>query len=221
MKIFALLSLSLCLLLCSCSIGANDPQGSTTPPDAAQSDVPSTTNPAQVVPSTTNPAQIVPSTSNPAPGVPDPAATAVYDTLKNFFSGGTQTGKRVAAVVVPSAYDLLDVYRYIVSEDAHALISLRDETVTGSAYNDYLSNTYTAKFFGPDGRNADNYLIAVAVRSDSSRDRYSVTATADGSAVTVSVQAADPAPTPQDDGGYFIFLVPVPGRYTVQQVIVK
>lgn len=211
MKIFALLSLSLCLLLCSCSIGANDPQGATTPPDAARSDVTTSSTPAAVVPST----------SNPAPGVPDPAATSVYDTLKTFFSGGTQTGKRVAAVVVPSAYDLLDVYRYIVSEDAHALISLRDETVTGSAYNDYLSNTYTAGFFGPDGRNADNYLIAVAVRCDSSRNRYSVTATADGSAVTVSVQAADPAPTPQDDGGYFIYLVSVSGRYTGQQVIVK
>ncbi len=214
MKKFALLSLSLCLLLCSCSIGANDPQGATTPPDAAQSDVTTSSTPAAVVPST----------SSPAPVVPDPAATSVYDTLKIFFSdssGGMQTGKRVAAVVVPSAYDLLDVYRYIVSEDAHALISLRDETVTGGAYNDYLSNTYTAKFFGPDGRNADNYLIAVAVRCDSSRDRYSVTATADGSAVTVSVQAAEPASTPQDDGGYFIYLVPVSGRYTGQQVIVK
>lgn len=211
MKIFALLSLSLCLLLCSCSIGANDPQGATTPPDAAQSDVTTSPNLASVEP-------------NPASVEPDPAATSVYDTLKTFFSDssdGTQTGKRVAAVVVPSAYDLLDVYRYIVSEDAHALISLRDETVTGGAYNDYLSNTYTAKFFGPDGRNADNYLIAVAVRSDSSRDRYSVTATADGSAVTVSVQAAEPASTPQDDGGYFIYLVPVSGRYTGQQVIVK
>ena len=211
MKKFVFLSLSLCLLLCSCSIGANDPQGATTPPDAARSDVTTSSTPAAVVPSTSNPAAVV----------PDPAATSVYDTLKTFFSGGTQTGKRVAAVVVPSAYDLLDVYRYIVSEDARALISLRDETVTGSAYNDYLSNTYTAKFFGPDGRNADNYLIAVAVRCDSSRDRYSVTATADGSAVTVSVQAAEPASTPQDDGGYFIYLVPVSGRYTGQQVIVK
>ncbi len=204
MKKFVLLSLSLCLLLCSCSIGANDPQGATTPPDAAQSDVTTSPNPASVE--------------------PDPAATSVYNALKAFFSDssdGTQTGKRVAAAVVPSAYDLLDVYRYIVSEDAHALISLRDETVAGSAYNDYLSNTYTAKFFGSDGRNEDNYLIAVAVRCDSSRDRHSVTATADGSAVTVSVRAADPASTPQDDGGYFIYLVPVSGRYTVQQVIVK
>ena len=204
MKKFVLLSLSLCLLLCSCSIGANDPQ-------ARQHRVTTSHNLASVEP-------------DPASVEPDPAATSVYDTLKAFFSDssdGTQTGKRVAAVVVPSAYDLLDVYRYIVSEDAHALIRLRDETVAGGAYNDYLSNTYTAKFFGPDGRNEDNYLIAVAVRCDSSRDRYSVTATADGSAVTVSVQAADPAPTPQDDGGYFIYLVPVPGRYTGQQVIVK
>ena len=98
---------------------------------------------------------------------------------------------------------------------------MHEEIVEGSAYNDYLNNTYTPDFFGAYGKNYDNYLIAVMIKSNNASDRYSITTAADGNAINVNVELTQPYPLPRDDGGLFIYLVPMEGVYQGQELIIN
>ena len=194
----------LCFILCSCSSPSNDVNDQTTPSD---------TTTVALVTTVTEDTSITETTA------PEPFESSVYDVLAEYFSHYMPYG--YSAVVVTSAYDLLDVYRYIMSDDARRWTSMHEEIVEGSAYNDYLNNTYTPDFFGAYGKNHDNYLIAVMIKSNNASDRYSITATADGNAINVNVELTQPYPLPRDDGGLFIYLVPMEGVYQGQELIIN
>lgn len=204
MKKFLLLTTIFCVLLCSCSSPSNDVNDQTTPSD---------TTTVALVTTVTEDTSITETTA------PEPFESSVYNVLKEYFKAATKTSQ-AQAVVVTSSYDLLDVYRYIMSDDAEWYMCLRYKNVDGSAYNDYLNNTYTPDFFGHGLDGGDNYLIAVMIRSASSSDRYAVSATADN-AIHVKIEAAPSSESPTDDGGYFIYLVPMEGVYQGQELIIN
>ncbi len=182
-----------CLLLCSCSSPIDNDELITPLDDTTPTD----TTPVEAL----------------------PADTSVYGVLNEFFESGFNAGK-AQAVIVKNAYELLDIYRYIMSEDARHWISLRYENVENSAYNDYLNNTYTPDFFGHGIEGGENYLVAVMIKASSSSSRYSVSAVAEGDTVSISIENAPPHYIPTDDGGYFIYLVPIEGKYEGQPLTV-
>ncbi len=183
-----------CLLLCACNSPIDNDELITPPDDTTPTD----TTPVEVL----------------------PADTSVYVALNEFFESGFNAGK-AQVVVVTNAYELLDVYRYMMSEDARHWISLRYENVEGSAYNDYLNNAYTPDFFGHGIEGGENYLVAVMIKAPSSSSRYSVSAVAEGDTISISIENAPPHYIPTDDGGYFIYLVPIEGKYEGQSVTVN
>ena len=194
MKRLFLVLVIVCLLLCSCSSPIDNDELITPLDDTTPTD----TTPVEVL----------------------PADTSVYVALNEFFESGFNAGK-AQAVVVTNAYELLDVYRYMMSEDARNWISLRYENVEGSAYNDYLNNTYTPDFFGHGIEGGENYLVAVMIKAPSSSNRHSASAAVKGEMICVNIENAPPHYIPTDDGGYFIYLVPIEGKYEGQSVTVN
>ena len=204
MKRIFFATIALCILLCSCNSPVDDGDELTTPPDD--------TTPAVTTPT--------PGETTPVSVETDPVEPSVYDVLNDFFGTDWPTVK-YGAIAVTNAHDLLDVYRYIMSEDAQRWTSMHEEIVEGSAYNDYLNNTYTPDFFGYGGKNYDNYLIAVMIKSNNASDRYSVAATADADTIIISVESAPSHTILREDGGLFIYLVPMEGKYAGQELIVS
>lgn len=203
MKRIFFATIALCILLCSCNSPVDDGDELTTPPND--------TTPAVTTSATEE--------TTPVSVETYPVEPSVYDVLAEYFSHWSPYG--CSAVVVTSAYDLLDVYRYIMSEDAQRWTSMHEEIVEGSAYNDYLNNTYTPDFFGYGGQNYDNYLIAVMIKSNNASDRYSVAATADADTISISVKLAPSHTILREDGGLFIYLVPMEGKYAGQELIIS
>lgn len=197
--------IALCILLCSCNSPVDDDDELTTPPND--------TTPAV----TTSATEETP----PVSVETDPVEPSVYDVLNDFFGTDWST-VRYGAIAVTNAHDLLDVYRYIMSEDAKNWICLRYKFVEGSAYNDYLNNTYTPDYFGFPITGGDNYLIAVMIQTPSSGARFSITAEAGDGTIHVNVEdAPNNGIPPTDDGGYFIYLVPMEGKYEGQELIIS
>lgn len=204
MKRVLLLTTILCLLLCSCNSPVGDGGEPIAPPDD--------TTPAVTTPT--------PGETTPVSVETDPVEPSVYDVLNDFFGTDWST-VRYGAIAVTNAHDLLDVYRYIMSEDAKNWICLRYKFVEGSAYNDYLNNTYTPDYFGFPITGGDNYLIAVMIQTPSSGARFSITAEAGDVTIYVNVEdAPNNGIPPTDDGGYFIYLVPIEGKYEGQSLTI-
>lgn len=197
--------IALCLLLCSCNSPVGDGGEPIAPPDD--------TTPAVTTPT--------PGETTPVSVETDPVEPSVYDVLNDFFRTDWST-VRYGAIAVTNAHDLLDVYRYIMSEDAKDWICLRYKFVEGSAYNDYLNNTYTPDYFSFPITGGDNYLIAVMIQTPSSGARFSITAEAGDGTIYVNVEdAPNNGIPPTDDGGYFIYLVPMEGKYEGQELIIS
>ena len=196
MKKILIFTIVLCLVLCSCNSFADGGRYLTSPPE-----------------------DTTPVITTPISEETTPAESSVYVVLNEFFESGFNAGK-AQAVIVENAYELLDVYRYIMSEDARNWISLRYENVEDSAYNDYLNNTYTPDFFGHGIEGGENYLVAVMIKAPSSSNRHSVTAGSEGEMLCINIENAPPHYIPTDDGGYFIYLVPLEGKYEGQTLTV-
>ena len=208
MKRLFLIVIALCLLLSSCNSPVNDGGELTTPSDTITPEITTSADAAATATDTIAADTTVAET--------EPEALSVYDTLNEFFKYYTPI--KVGTMVITNAHDLLDVYRYIMSEDARHWICLRYEFVEGSAYNDYLNNTYTPDFFGYGIEGGENYLVAVMIRTPSSSDRVSLTVTVDSETVHVDITNAPPYHIPYDDGGFFIYLLPVEGKYEGQEL---
>ena len=208
MKRFFVIVTVMCLLLSSCNSSVSDGGELTTPSDTITPEITTSADAATTATDTTAADTTVDET--------EPDALSVYDTLNEFFK--YYTSIKVGTMVITNAHDLLDIYRYIMSEDARHWICLRYEFVEGSAYNDYLNNTYTPDFFGYGIEGGENYLVAVMIRTPSSSGRVSLTVTVDSETVHVDITNAPPHPIPTDDGGFFIYLLPIEGKYEGQEL---
>ena len=208
MKRFFVIVTVMCLLLSSCNSSVSDGGELTTPSDTITPEITTSADAATTATDTTAADTTVDET--------EPDALSVYDTLNEFFK--YYTSIKVGTMVITNAHDLLDIYRYIMSEDARHWICLRYEFVEGSAYNDYLNNTYTPDFFGYGIEGGENYLVAVMIRTPSSSGRVSLVATVDSETVHVDITNAPPHPIPTDDGGFFIYLLPIEGKYEGQEL---
>ena len=198
-RLFVIVTM-MCLLLSSCNSSDSDGGELTTPCDNTTPEITTSAD----------------SDTTVAEAEPEPEELSAYDTLNEFFKYYTHI--KAGTMVITNAYDLLDVYRYIMSDDARNWICLRYEFVEGSAYNDYLNNTYTPDFFGYGIDGGENYLVAVMLRTPSSSSRVSLTVTVDSETVHVDISDAEPYHMPYDDGGFFIYLLPVEGKYEGQEL---
>jgi len=211
-KLFVIVTV-ICLLLSSCNSSVSDGGELTTPSDTITPEITTSADTATTAADTTATDTTAADTTV---AEAEPEALSVYDTLNEFFKYYTPI--KVGTMVITNAHDLLDVYRYIMSEDARHWICLRYEFVEGSAYNDYLNNTYTPDFFGYGIEGGENYLVAVMIRTPSSSGRVSLTVTVDSETVHVDITNAPPYHIPYEDGGFFIYLLPVEGKYEGQEL---
>ncbi|MBQ9079508.1 MAG: hypothetical protein IJY27_00370 [Clostridia bacterium] len=132
----------------------------------------------------------------------------VADTFISFFQDGQLS---CSALAITTTNELDAVYDFIMSDSAHYWISLRYEG--SGAYDDYLNGTYTPGFF------ESNYLVAVMLRTSNGSDRFKTVLTAAQSdIISISAEQLSTGPSPTADGGYFIYLVPITGEYSGQQI---
>ena len=137
-----------------------------------------------------------------------PISPTVTQQLSSFFQRYSYFSAE--AIVISDYFELQEVYEYIMSDDSKYYLSLRYND--SAVYNDYLNGTYSPKFF------RSNYLVAVAIRSPSSSDNFGVSVTPDDTRLRAEAVQTQSDDRPTDDGGYFIYLIPISGSYNNQAI---
>ena len=137
-----------------------------------------------------------------------PISPTVTQQLSSFFQRYSYYSAE--AIVISDYFQLQEVYEYIMSDDSKYYLSLRYND--SAVYNDYLNGTYSPKFF------RSNYLVAVAIHSPSSSDNFGVSVTPDDTRLRAEAVQTQSDDRPTDDGGYFIYLIPISGSYNNQAI---